>query len=222
MISTDLAIFVKELLAFTLAYIPLTCFNGYFKAWLAARLGDDTAERYGYKTLNPMVHVDPIGLVMLVLIKIGFGRRVPTSLANFTPPFRQLKVALVLFANFISNFIALLFAVAVLVACNWAIQAGAGHDATIISISHIAQAMMILSVSLGVIGLIFGFFTYASTWWTPAEQFIEEHNDFIMVLLAMAVTLLAGDYIARFIFYIAFAVLAAAAQFAQWLLSLVR
>jgi Zn-dependent protease len=55
-------------------------------AYSAFRLGDDTAQRMGRLTLNPLVHIDPIGTVLLPLIGIPFGwaKPVPVNPARFT------------------------------------------------------------------------------------------------------------------------------------------
>jgi Zn-dependent protease len=42
-------------------------------AWMALRLGDDTALRLGRVTLNPIVHIDLIGTLLLPLCGIPFG-----------------------------------------------------------------------------------------------------------------------------------------------------
>ena len=42
-------------------------------AWAAYRLGDRTAERLGRLSLNPTVHVDPIGTLLFPLIAILTG-----------------------------------------------------------------------------------------------------------------------------------------------------
>jgi Zn-dependent protease len=54
-------------------------------AWSAWRLGDDTAARLGRLTLNPLVHIDPIGTILLPLLGIPFGwaRPVPVDPARF-------------------------------------------------------------------------------------------------------------------------------------------
>ncbi len=54
-------------------------------AWTAWRLGDDTASRAGRLTLNPLVHIDPIGTVLLPLLGIPFGwaKPVPIDPARF-------------------------------------------------------------------------------------------------------------------------------------------
>lgn len=54
-------------------------------AMSAFRLGDDTAARQGRLTLNPLVHLDPIGTVLLPLLGVPFGwaRPVPVNPARF-------------------------------------------------------------------------------------------------------------------------------------------
>lgn len=42
-------------------------------AWSAYKLGDDTASLEGRLTLNPLVHIDPIGTILLPLLGIPFG-----------------------------------------------------------------------------------------------------------------------------------------------------
>jgi|TARA_B100001971_G_scaffold209999_1_gene234572 Zn-dependent protease len=58
-------------------------------AWTANWLGDPTARSLGRITLNPLVHVDPIGTVLLPLIAfstgapiIGWAKPVPVNVAN--------------------------------------------------------------------------------------------------------------------------------------------
>jgi Zn-dependent protease len=54
-------------------------------AWSAHRLGDDTAERLGRLTLNPLSHIDPIGTILLPLAGVPFGwaKPVPVNPARF-------------------------------------------------------------------------------------------------------------------------------------------
>ena len=58
-------------------------------AWTANWLGDPTARSLGRITLNPLVHVDPIGTVLLPLIAfstgvpiLGWAKPVPVNVAN--------------------------------------------------------------------------------------------------------------------------------------------
>jgi Zn-dependent protease len=55
-------------------------------AWAARRLGDDTAERMGRYTLNPLAHLDPIGTFFLPVftsIPFGWAKPVPIDPGRF-------------------------------------------------------------------------------------------------------------------------------------------
>lgn len=54
-------------------------------AWSAWKLGDDTALREGRLTLNPIVHIDPIGTLLLPLLGVPFGwaKPVPVNPVRF-------------------------------------------------------------------------------------------------------------------------------------------
>jgi len=54
-------------------------------AYSARWLGDDTAERLGRLTLNPLAHIDPVGTVLLPLMGVPFGwaRPVPVNPLQF-------------------------------------------------------------------------------------------------------------------------------------------
>jgi len=51
--------------------------------FVAYMLGDDTAKRAGRLTLNPVSHIDPIGLIMLFIARIGWAKPVPINPYNF-------------------------------------------------------------------------------------------------------------------------------------------
>jgi Zn-dependent protease len=56
-------------------------------AWVASLLGDDTAERQGRLTLNPLAHIDPVGTLLLPLLGVPFGwaKPVPVEPTRFRP-----------------------------------------------------------------------------------------------------------------------------------------
>lgn len=77
-------------------------------AWAASKLGDDTAERQGRLTLNPIAHADPLGLLVLAfsaMVGFGFGwmRPVPVSPWNLRNSKRDLM--LISFAGPLSNIV---------------------------------------------------------------------------------------------------------------------
>jgi len=51
-------------------------------AYSAKLLGDNTAQSMGRLTLNPVAHIDPVGLLMVVLVGFGYAKPVPTNPAN--------------------------------------------------------------------------------------------------------------------------------------------
>lgn len=52
-------------------------------AYSAHLLGDDTAKMHGRMTLDPAKHLDPIGILMMLVFKIGWARPVPVNPNNF-------------------------------------------------------------------------------------------------------------------------------------------
>lgn len=62
-------------------------FHEWAHAYTAWRLGDDTAQRMGRLTLNPLAHVDLIGTVLLPLMRVPFGwaKPVPVNPMRFRP-----------------------------------------------------------------------------------------------------------------------------------------
>jgi len=63
-------------------------------AWVAYRLGDDTAERQGRLSLSPVTHIDPLGSLLIPALNlilaggfgfIGWARPTPVTPARFRP-----------------------------------------------------------------------------------------------------------------------------------------
>ena len=53
-----------------LALVVMLTFHEFGHAWMAHKCGDDTAKSDGRVSLNPIVHIDPIGTVLLPLMMI--------------------------------------------------------------------------------------------------------------------------------------------------------
>ena len=69
-------------------------FHEYGHAIIAKFEGDNTAQKLGRLTLNPIKHVDLSGLLMVILIGIGYAKPVPIDPAKFRSTFSHLKVAI--------------------------------------------------------------------------------------------------------------------------------
>jgi Zn-dependent protease len=62
-------------------------------ALVAKLLGDDTAQRMGRLTLNPISHIDPVGLLMVVLVGFGYAKPVLTNPSKLQFPWGGAAVA---------------------------------------------------------------------------------------------------------------------------------
>lgn len=78
-------------------------------AYVSYKLGDPTPMAQGRVTISPFAHIDPIGLLLLMLFGFGYGKPVQINPNNYKNPRRdEIFVAL---AGVITNFfVAVLFA----------------------------------------------------------------------------------------------------------------
>lgn len=81
-------------------------FHEFAHAWMADRLGDTTPRYQGRLTLNPLAHLDPVGLILLIFVHVGWGKPVQINPNNFTSnKSKGACEALVSFAGPAMNFI---------------------------------------------------------------------------------------------------------------------
>ena len=84
-------VMVFVLILFSLIF-SLT-FHEYGHGIVAKWYGDRTAEQQGRLTLNPIAHIDPMGLLMVMLIGFGYAKPVPTDPRNYRSRWGILSVA---------------------------------------------------------------------------------------------------------------------------------
>ena len=78
----------------------------YSHAKMADHFGDTTARRQGRLTLNPLAHIDPIGIILLIFAHIGWGKPVEVNYNNLTTnKSRSYCEAMISLAGPLSNFI---------------------------------------------------------------------------------------------------------------------
>ncbi len=105
-IEPEIIILLIPALVFSLS------FHEFAHAWMAYRLGDNTAARLGRLTLNPISHLDPIGSLALLLMGFGWAKPVPVDPRYLENPKKDIvKVAA---AGPISNIILAIVAALVL------------------------------------------------------------------------------------------------------------
>jgi len=78
-----------------LGLVVLLTFHEFGHAWMAWKCGDDTARSQGRVSLNPLVHIDPFGTVLLPLLMVfmapggflvGWAKPVPVNPGNLRNP----------------------------------------------------------------------------------------------------------------------------------------
>lgn len=77
-------------------------FHEYAHALAAYHMGDNTAKNNGRLTIDPMAHIDPLGILMLIIFKFGWAKPVPINPANFKN--RKKGIILVSLAGPMMNF----------------------------------------------------------------------------------------------------------------------
>ena len=115
-------------------------------AW---RLGDPTARTQGRLTLNPLRHIDPLGLLLMITAGVGWARPVPVDMRYFRHPKRDMAITAL--AGPVSNFLLALAALA-----------GASLAWSVLSMERTAEVYLllflmrtaVLSIGLGIFNLI--------------------------------------------------------------------
>lgn len=82
-----------------LALVVHECSHGY----ISTKLGDPTPRYQGRLTLNPLVHLDPVGTILMILT--GFGWAKPVEVNPMYYKDRKKGMALVAVAGPLSNFL---------------------------------------------------------------------------------------------------------------------
>ena len=81
---------IADLLLSLPAVLWAITFHEFCHAWVAWKLGDKTAGFEGRVSLNPLVHLDPIGALMLLVVGFGWARPVPINSRFFRNPRRDI------------------------------------------------------------------------------------------------------------------------------------
>ena len=130
-------------------------FHEFAHAFVADRLGDDTARREGRLSLNPKDHLDPIGTLMLLVAGFGWGKPVHVDPRNYTRKMSMEKgEALVSIAGPVMNFmVAFVFAL-----IYYAIYKFASYSFLVSTVGNavllIIAGVVSINIGLGVFNLI--------------------------------------------------------------------
>ena len=191
-------------------------FHEFAHAFVADRLGDDTARREGRLSLNPFTHLDPIGTLLLLVAGFGWGKPVHVNPRNYTRKMSMEKgEALVSIAGPAMNIIlAIIFAIIYCLVYKFGSADFLRSNMGFI-IRTLISSIVSINIGLGVFNLIplppldgskifLPILPYnAKTWFMQYEQV------FYIIFLVIWITGIAGRLISPII-----------GQMTNWILSL--
>lgn len=138
-----------------IALIVAITIHEFSHALAAERLGDPTPRLQGRLTLNPLAHLDPLGTIMLLLVRFGWGKPVQFDPFNLRHPRRD--AAIISLAGPVSNLLLAL-------ACSVLVRLLFNFHLTLISNSFISvlsylligvlQPVIMLNVVLAIFNLV--------------------------------------------------------------------
>ncbi len=98
---------ILRFIAVVIVYVFSLSFHECSHAYAANMLKDPTAKERGRLTLNPLKHIDVVGVICTILFKVGWAKPVPVNIENFSKPKRDM--AIVAIFGPISNFVLFFF-----------------------------------------------------------------------------------------------------------------
>lgn len=114
----------------------------------AYALGDRTAASQGRLSLNPLRHIDWLGLAMLVVFRVGWAKPVSVDIRSFRRPKRDMAITAL--AGPASNFVLAALSM-LLYGLTFDLLFSVGFGQVLLSM---LQSMALLSLSLGLFNLI--------------------------------------------------------------------
>lgn len=161
MIGLQTAEFLINTITFLISYIIIATAANIFRTWIALKCGDDTAARSGFLTLNPLQHIDPIGLLCLFLFNLGWPRRIPVNPHNIEYPGKKSKLFAIYFSDIFAHIVLSISGILVLIMLfDINILYAVGRFATRDIVSHLDIAQMYpqahtLTIVVGYICMVF-------------------------------------------------------------------
>lgn len=183
-------------------------FHEFAHAYAADKLGDDTPRMQGRLNLNPLTHLDPFGIILLVFAHVGWGKPVQINPRNFDSKMSMEKgEAIVSAAGPIMNFI-LAFVFAIITAAIVKFAPGFYISQVGYVICTILKYTVIVNIGLGVFNLIplppldgskifKNILPYNAKYWLEKNERI-----FYIIFLVLWITGLAGYIISPVIDWI--------------------
>ena len=176
----------------------------YCHALVAYRLGDDTASLQGRLTLNPLMHLDPIGTIMMFIAGFGWAKPVPVNPLNFKDPKKGMLLVAIAgpISNLITAIIAGILLKIILSDPSFSLEANSGTFNTFVLI-------LILNVIFGIVLAVFNMipippldgsrvlYAYLPDKYADKYALLEQYGMFFLIFIF----LFAGSYFRAFLWF---------------------
>lgn len=83
---------IQQIVIYAPVILLALTFHEFCHGYVAWRLGDPTARDQGRLTMNPLKHLDPLGILAFVIVKIGWAKPVPINPGYFRNPLRDMML----------------------------------------------------------------------------------------------------------------------------------
>jgi len=82
----DIPKLIQEIAILAPPFLLALTVHEFAHGFVAYKLGDPTAQRLGRLSLNPLRHLDPLGVLAFLIMKIGWAKPVPVDARYFKNP----------------------------------------------------------------------------------------------------------------------------------------
>ncbi|OGQ98231.1 MAG: peptidase [Deltaproteobacteria bacterium RIFOXYD12_FULL_55_16] len=86
----DIPKLIQEIAILAPPFLLALTVHEFSHGFIAYKLGDPTAQRQGRLSLNPLKHLDPLGVLAFLIMKIGWAKPVPVDVRYFKNPRRDM------------------------------------------------------------------------------------------------------------------------------------
>jgi hypothetical protein len=217
--TTELLISV---ITFFIAYLVVITCSNVFRAWVAHEMGDDTGIRLGFLTFNPLVHVDPIGVLCLFIFYFGWGRVVPINPLNIYGAHRTFKLAVAYLSDTVAHFVLSIIGIIMLLGIfdvnilgvmrYMVLNYNVSHlpianmyptlSSFVVSVGFIVFAFVYLNVVLGVLNFIINISNFLLCVFADRFDRVAEYSHYITIGLPIFLILFFSQFLRLFSVYL--------------------
>jgi hypothetical protein len=99
MLTIEVAESIAVIIVFLVAYALSATLVEAGAAWFSHKMGDNTAAEEGWLSLNPLHHMDFIGIILVMVTRFAWVRMVPVNTFRVKQSYREMRIFLIFFTQ---------------------------------------------------------------------------------------------------------------------------